>query len=230
MVKPKPSRTTPALAPGRAYRGLGAAQRVDARRLRLIEAGIELFGTLGFRATTVRKVCAQAGLTDRYFYESFAGLEALLDAVYRALMADLRLRLKRAAQLQRGAGIEARFTAGYDVWFKQVSDPRQARVLLSEVLGVSPAIDTLYQAAMQEFAAATAEPLAEAGASAERRALIGQALVGAAVQVARTWAASGYRASRRAVVRSCVLVGVGTVRALLAEKEEKDGKDGKARR
>ena len=56
----KPRRVT-----GRAYGGLAPEDRAAARRARFIEAGIELFGTQGFRAATVRGVCAAAGLTDR---------------------------------------------------------------------------------------------------------------------------------------------------------------------
>src|SRR3569623_2122422 len=66
----------------RPYGGLAKAERVAPRRARFIAAGIELFGTQGFRGATVRGICAAAGLTDRYFYESFASLEALLAEVY----------------------------------------------------------------------------------------------------------------------------------------------------
>src|ERR1700760_2964539 len=72
-------------ASARSYGGLAREERVAARRARFIEAGVELFGTHGFRGATVRGVCAAAGLTDRYFYESFPTLEALLAAVYGSL-------------------------------------------------------------------------------------------------------------------------------------------------
>lgn len=45
-------------------------------------AGLELFGTVGYRATTVRMLCKQAGLIDRYFYKNFTDTEDLLAAVY----------------------------------------------------------------------------------------------------------------------------------------------------
>ena len=68
------------------------------------------------------------------------------------------------------------------------------------------------------IADALAGPLAEAGAGGVRGALIARALVGAVVQVAKMWAASGYREQRAEVVRSCVLVAVGTLRALQCEQ------------
>src|ERR1700710_181396 len=91
---PRRSRTPVVVsAGGRAYGGLALEDRVAARRARFIEAGIELFGTQGFRAATVRGICAAAGLTDRYFYESFASLEALLAEVYRTLTHGFATRL-----------------------------------------------------------------------------------------------------------------------------------------
>ena len=65
------------------------------RRARFIEAGIEVFGQQGLRGATVRGVCAAAGLTDRYFYESFPSLEALLQAVYQQLSDELAQGLER---------------------------------------------------------------------------------------------------------------------------------------
>ena len=47
----------------------------------------------GGLAMAARGICAAAGLTDRYFYESFASLEALLAEVYRTLKDGLAKRL-----------------------------------------------------------------------------------------------------------------------------------------
>jgi AcrR family transcriptional regulator len=206
---------------GRSYGGLTPEDRVAARRARFIETGIELFGSQGFRAATVRGVCAAAGLTDRYFYESFDSLEALLQACYSALMARLRdglVALRARAWPDTSAGMEAQLTAAYEVWFDLVREPAFARIVLSEVLGVSPAVDALYEGGMREFSelntGAVAQALQRAGLSPQRRLLIGRALVGAAVQVARTWAAEGCKMPRAQVVRTCVLVAMGTVRAV----------------
>lgn len=73
----------------RTYRGATLDERRSGRRDRLVEAGIELFGTKGIAATRVDEVCAEAGLTKRYFYENFDSLDALVDAVMSKVMADL---------------------------------------------------------------------------------------------------------------------------------------------
>jgi AcrR family transcriptional regulator len=224
--RPARARARPAAPPGRAYGGLAQEDRVAARRTRFVQAGLELFGTQGFRGATVRGVCAAAGLTDRYFYESFESLEALLVEVFGALMRDFRERLLGApgrAEAWRGgaADIERQAAADYARWFAAVRDARFARVVLVEVLGVSPAVDAVYEAAMREFAELTIAPFEAAlpglRLTRQRRMLLGRALVGAALQVAKMWMHDGYRAPRRDVVRTCVVVATGTLDALRHE-------------
>ncbi|AHK34056.1 TetR family transcriptional regulator [Rhodococcus opacus PD630] len=65
----------------RKWRGREPADRRAARRAALIEAGLQIMGTEGTAATTMRATCRQAGLTERYFYESFDNREALLVAL-----------------------------------------------------------------------------------------------------------------------------------------------------
>jgi AcrR family transcriptional regulator len=215
------------LAPtARPYGGLAMEDRVAARRARFIEAGVELFGTQGFRGATVRGVCAAAGLTDRYFYESFPTLEALLAAVYTSLKEGFATRLTQESFASEGwrgdaAAIERQVTAAYELWFDTVRDPRFARILLVEVLGVSPEMDALYEESARAMAALTIAPLAATDPtlklSRSRRELLGRALVGAALQVAKMWMTGGYKLPRRDVVRTCVLVATGTLAALRAE-------------
>ena len=221
-----PASAKTATVPARSYGGLALEDRVAARRARFIEAGIELFGTQGFRGATVRGICAAAGLTDRYFYESFATLEALLAEVYRTLTHAFAARLteesiRSEAWQGDAAAIERQTTAAYELWFDTVRDPRFARIVLVEVLGVSPAIDTLYEESARAMAELTIAPLAATQPalklSKARRELLGRALVGSGLQVAKMWMTGGYKLARRDVVRTCVLVAVGTITALRAE-------------
>jgi len=75
-----------AMTDARPYGGRMPDERKSARRAALIEAGLQLLGTQGTQATTVRAVCRQAGLSSRYFYESFANLDELLLAVFDGIM------------------------------------------------------------------------------------------------------------------------------------------------
>jgi len=52
------------------------------RRDQLIAAGVTLLGGESGPALTVRAVCREAGLTERYFYESFSDRDDFVRAVY----------------------------------------------------------------------------------------------------------------------------------------------------
>lgn len=67
-----------------------AEQRDSQRRARLVDTAIELMGTRGAAETTVTAVCAESGVTSRYFYGHFAGRDALLRAVSDQLNTVLR--------------------------------------------------------------------------------------------------------------------------------------------
>jgi AcrR family transcriptional regulator len=54
-----------------------------ATRQKLLRAALELFTTVGFRATTTPEIAARAGVAEGTIYRHFSGKEALLIAAYR---------------------------------------------------------------------------------------------------------------------------------------------------
>lgn len=126
------------MSPGtatRPYAGISAEQRHRERRERLLEAGLELLGTDGWSATTVRAVCAKAGVTERYFYESFDGRDALLLAVFDSAAEEaLGSALRAAAAAPHDAREKARAAIGAIVELI-AGDPRKGRVLFIEAMG-----------------------------------------------------------------------------------------------
>src|SRR5579875_1767846 len=131
----------------RRYRGLTAAERHRQRRELLLDAGLELFGTLGYAASSVRAISQQAGLNSRYFYESFADREALLIAVYERIVAAIAAATKDARTIADQArwGLDAN-------WAILTGDRRKARVLAIEVVGVSERLEALRRAYRHAFA------------------------------------------------------------------------------
>ncbi|WP_210492443.1 TetR/AcrR family transcriptional regulator [Patulibacter sp. SYSU D01012] len=124
--------------PSRPWRGVSADDRVADRRERLLQAGLEVFGTVGYAGGTVADVCATAGLTRRYFYAAFANREALLLAVAERIVDDAFAALApELRDLDRGVEAVARDAFGAFV-AALVDDPRRARVLLVETVGVGP--------------------------------------------------------------------------------------------
>jgi AcrR family transcriptional regulator len=145
--------------PARSYGGVSAEQRIAERRERFVEAGLEEFGTRGFKQTGVKDICRRAGLTDRYFYESFHDSPELFKAVFDH--ATQRLFEVTAGALagapsdpasQSRAVIEAYVRALAD-------DPRLARVVFVEAPSAGPEVERHMRTTLRRFA-----QLVEAGA------------------------------------------------------------------
>lgn len=69
-------------APARTWGGRTQEERRTERRHRLTDAALRIWLENGWAAVTMRGVCTQAGLNDRYFYEHFADRDELLAAVW----------------------------------------------------------------------------------------------------------------------------------------------------
>ena len=112
-------------AVSRPYGGVSATDRREQRRQRLIEAGLQLFGTRGIAAVGIVDVCAEAGLTKRYFYESFASIDALAEAVFEHVTGNLVAVV--APAIEAGAGRDPR-PALTAYTRALLSDPRVVRL------------------------------------------------------------------------------------------------------
>jgi len=64
------------------WSGVPLEDRQALRRDKLVAAGVQLLGGEAGPAVTVRAVCREAGLTERYFYESFTDRDEFVRAVY----------------------------------------------------------------------------------------------------------------------------------------------------
>jgi AcrR family transcriptional regulator len=113
-----------------------AEDRRAERRELLLDAALELLGTVGWSGTTVRGVCAAARLNPRYFYESFDDLDALVVAVYDRLVAELQRGVEAAvaAAPHDDPAAQVRAAVAHTVGFVD-DDRRRARVLYVEALG-----------------------------------------------------------------------------------------------
>jgi AcrR family transcriptional regulator len=135
----------------RLYRGISPLERRAQRRERLLEAGLEVFGTAGYADSSIRAVCSQASLNSRYFYESFSGREDLLYHVYKRVVRDLAAGVLEATS--RESTIEGQAEAGLRAsWTVLAADPRKAKVMGVEVVGVSERLERLRRENRHAFA------------------------------------------------------------------------------
>ena len=115
------------------YVGKSKTERAQLRREDLIEAGIELIGTAGVDQLRVRNVCEHACLTQRYFYESFSGLDNFTHEVVRAAAIRTARPVLTATEGDRDPRNRARtgLRALINVF---AADPRLARILFIETM------------------------------------------------------------------------------------------------
>ena len=191
----------------RRYRGISLQKRQDERRDKLIEAGLTVIGTQGYNAATVRIICAEAGLTERYFYESFANREALLVAVYEQCIEQLTRAILAAVQDIDPPAPDTMSQAGLQAFFEVLQkDHRIGRVLFIEVLGISQGVDDLYRRSTFSFTQLVlqiSKPLYPGGRIPVRdEELLATGLVGVIIMIATRWILGGYDKPLDVVVES----------------------------
>ncbi len=193
----------------RRFRGKTVEERSAERRARLVAAGLHEFGSRGFHDVGVRDVCSRAGLTERYFYESFDNLTALFTEVYRGCVARVRAATDAAIESADDAGALPR--AGLEAFFATLQDePRMARILLIDVLTVDADVVAQSQVVLQSFADMVGRVLADhfpnVAASGFSGSVIAGGLLGATVQIAVQWVFGGFAEPRAVIVDHAVFI------------------------
>ena len=137
---------------GRVYAGATTKDRVLKRREQFLDVGLQLFGTVGYKAASVRALCREAKLTDRYFYESYSSVEDLLIEVYQREIEKMTL----AVMLAIGDVVPGKSAAAFArpallAFFSAARNPVVTKTVWLEILGVSERVNKVYQHAMQQF-------------------------------------------------------------------------------
>lgn len=178
-------------AGSRPWRGVAPAERQARRREQLVTAGFAIMGTEGAAAVTMRRVCREAKLTERYFYESFGRREDLLVAVLESVAGQARdVLVSVLEQAPDGATRLVRDAVGAFTAFV-IDDPRRGRVLFVESLA-APELSSRGAELVREFTTTIAIALrnpALAGDDADDRdvELNSQALFGALAYLFQGW-------------------------------------------
>lgn len=191
--------------------------RQQKRRNALLRAGFELFGTRGYRATSVRMICGHAGLTERYFYESFPNREALLLEVYAELEEELEQRLAQVIE-REGVAEDRRLEDAIAGFFRYIhEDKRRGRIMFLEIVGVSNQVDRSYQSVVREQAATIGHPnlgLFGTGSTPDERdrRVLGTGLVGALTQIATQWVLEDFETPEDIVISNALTICRGVAR------------------
>jgi AcrR family transcriptional regulator len=180
----------------RRYGGVPPAERLRRRRLKLLEGGLEVFGTKGFHAATVREVCAAARLTERYFYESFKTLHELFLAVYADLRDQLMARELEAIGTDEATPLGT-LEPALRVFLEFIrDDPRRGQVMLVDAVGVNAEVTTVSDAAARDYSSLLKERLTRLFPKGRSQdisvALLADGMIGLNVMLAARWMQNGF--------------------------------------
>jgi AcrR family transcriptional regulator len=163
----------------RRYSGQSFEDRQAERRAKLIKAAALVAGRHGLEGTSVAAICAEAGLTARYFYESFPGREAIFVEAYRAVQDELLTRMQAASG---GGDATKRALLGF---FSAIqSNPKLARVFLLDLED--------HGGAMRMASFEGARKLSKAFGLKATHPLMVAGIVGAVVDIAKRWIESEF--------------------------------------
>ena len=167
----------------RPFRGVSAVDRRRDRRERLVGAAFELVGTRGSAALGVGEVCAAAGLTKRYFYESFASIDELGAAVVDHAIDLMVARTEPFRPDVAGGSVHAAIKAFID---GLLDDRRVARILITETQSGSL---SRFRGRIMEVGVASLLPVDRLADSAtlDHRRFIAYAQMGALGEICLAW-------------------------------------------
>jgi AcrR family transcriptional regulator len=208
----------------RPYRGVAADDRIASRRDALIDAALEVFAAEGWSALSARRVCEQAGLTRRYFYESFDDIDALTAAtfqriageVFAAVLAATSDRAATVPELARRA-----VAAGLDVL---AQPPAKGRFLVT-AQRAGGSVGRQRAGALDDLASIVQSVLSTDGEAAStidsREARItALAVVGAVLSIVDSWLAQESDLSREEVVSWSTTAALGIFDAVTARQRD----------
>lgn len=211
MRQAQPSMTDPKPAKVRQFKGLSLAERKQVRREKLIEAGIEAYGTQGFYSVTVKDICLEAKLTERYFYESFKKSEHLFQSIFLQQIEILQQVIMQAIR-EVSPDPKKMVHAGLSALFDLLkNDPRLARIiyidamLVQELHNQATIGETMakFDRMIHAFVMALVPQLPQ---SEQEISLVATGLNGYVTQIAIRWVMSDFKQPQDEIVAACEVV------------------------
>jgi AcrR family transcriptional regulator len=175
----------------RRYSGQSFEDRQAERREKLLRAALHVAGRAGIEGLSVAAICAEAGLTARYFYESFPSREAIFVEAYRLAQDDLLDRIAEAHAPSKSAR-DAKSRPAHDA-------ARTALTAFFSGLQANPGLARVFLVDMDDHAGAMriasfegAKKLSKAfGLKAEHPLMIA-GIIGGIVDIGKRWIESEF--------------------------------------
>lgn len=184
------------------WAGSTLADRQAARREKLLSAGRRLIADGGGPAASVRAVCREAGVTERYFYENFADRDELVLTVFGTVEREVEAAIIEAVSTSARTA-EAIATAAVEAVVGLTLDqPDKGRVLF-----VAPMTDPVLYGRIEAIGPSVTDLIAtqlSAKVSTTHRALVAASLAGALAHLFHQYVAGHLDVPREAFVEHCV--------------------------
>lgn len=188
----------------RPWRGVSAEDRRAQRRSQLLDACLDVVGARGVEGTTVDAIVDGAGLSKRYFYESFADRHDVLAEAVDVLMQGVQARLVAAIGGVESPAERLRTTVATLVR-ALAEDTRSARLYVEA--GRSPAAEARRRQAFDAFSQFVVEDVLEASMDDARVAATALLVVAGTTDVLARWLAGGIDLSEVEVVDLITEIG-----------------------
>jgi AcrR family transcriptional regulator len=214
----------PAKIKERQFKGMSLSERKQARREKLIEAGIEAYGTHGFFAVTVKDICTEAKLTERYFYESFKKSEELFQTIFLKLIDQLQHNVMQAI-MQASTDPKKMIEAGLTALLTTLKDnPHMARIIYIDAMLVQELHNqaTIHETMLRfdrMIHAFVMLMMPNINRSEREISMISTGLNGYVTQIAIRWVVSDFKPSLEDVLSSCSIVFLSLLETF-SEKEK----------
>lgn len=188
------------------YRGTSAEERREDRRRRLLDAALDIVGTQGLAALTVRGVCEQARVGPRFFYEAFPDLDSIAAQLLLDVQESALASARTAIAATDGAPAD-KIRAGVAALITDLTgDPRRAKIVFAQAYGNEALMRTRF-AGMREVADTIIEQtrlvLELSGLSAGQEtavAVISQLITGGSAELVLVWLDGGLRIERAELI------------------------------
>jgi len=181
-------------------------------------AALDLFGTEGYPATSIERLCARANVSTRNFYEEFASREALLIALHDQITQQAYDAMIAAVDELPDERTSVRIDRAIEAYIGTTSnDPRWTRIAYVEVIGVSATVERhrlAWRAKLGEMLAAeVAHAVARGEATDRDYSLTVMAFIGAVNELVYHWSIHGRQVPLETIRSELTRLALAALRA-----------------
>ncbi|MFG1702903.1 TetR/AcrR family transcriptional regulator [Nonomuraea sp. M3C6] len=151
-------------------------------------AAYTLYAKPGFAATTIERLCSEARISNRAFYECFGGREELLQALHERCVEESLAAVAKAVE-EAPNTLDDKVKAGIRAYIEfTTADWRRARIMHVEVRRSGDVLTLSRQRAVDAFARLVEEASADFPLAAPlNRRLVARGVIGALQELLIEW-------------------------------------------